>query len=167
LRFLRYLLVWIVFAAACLLSLVSTAVFGVVVPGDIAFPLAMGLGSLFAAVTAHWVSNALTPDRARLLLIVGVAEIAAAVVAAGFLALLHYLGAIRGIMAPLIYPLLVSAGIISLCATVATAALRTTETSPERESRIRVRPVSGGCLTVFIVILMTLLVLEILKIPPH
>lgn len=130
LKFFRYLLVWLVSTAACLVGLVPIAAFGVMVPGEIVLPLAMGLGGLLAAIAARWTDNALAPDRGRLLPIVGATEIAAAVVAVGFLALLYYQGALQGFMAPLINPLLVSAGIISLFATVATALLRTTESGP-------------------------------------
>jgi len=135
-------------------------------PGEIVFFLAMSLGGLFAAIVAHWTGNALASDRGQLLPIVGATEITAAVVAVGFLALLYYQGAIRGFMAPLINPLLVSAGIISLCATVAAALLRTTEGSPERDFRIGVRLVSGGCLTVFVVVLITIVVLDLMNVTP-
>ncbi len=110
--------------------------------------------------------NALASDRGRLLPIVGVTEIATVVVAVSFLALLYYQGAIRGFMAPLINPLLVSAGIISLSATAATALLRTTEGSPERDFRVGVRLISYGCLTVFVVALVVLVVLEVMDVPP-
>ncbi len=159
----RYLLVWLGSAVACVVGLVPTAGLLATMPGEIAFLLAWGLGGLFAAVAAHWLGNRFGPDRGRLLPIVGVTEIAAAVVAIGVIALAHYLGAITGVLAPLIKPLLVSAGIISLCATAATALLRTTEGSPERDRRIGVSLVSGGCLTVVVVVVVTLLVLDYLN----
>lgn len=135
LRFFRYPLIWLVSAAACLAGVVPIASLGVMITGEIVLPLAMGLGGLLAAIVAHWMSNALAPGRGRLWPIVGFTEVAAVVVAVGFLALLYYQGAITGFMAPLINPLLVSAGIISLSATVATALLRTTVGSRRGNSR--------------------------------
>ncbi len=131
-KFFRYLLIWLVSAAACLAGLVPIASLGLMIPGEIVLPLAMVLGGLSAAIVAHWMGEAVAPS--RLWVIVGVTEVAAAVTAVGFLALLYYQGAIRGFMSPLINPLLVSAGIVSLSATIATALLHTTEGSNERDS---------------------------------
>jgi hypothetical protein len=84
------------------------------------------------------------------LLVVGVVEIVAAIGAAGFFVLVFSLGSIRSFMSPLLYPLLVSAGLIGLSATVATGLLRTTEDTLERDVWMTVRLVLLGLLVVIV-----------------
>lgn len=135
LRLFRYLIVWIVATVACLAGLVVTAPLIAAVPGQIALPLATGLGALFASVAANFVSNGFASDRSRgrLLLIVGVTEVMGAAVAVGLIAAFILLGGGRGPLAPFIYPLLACAGVIALSTTVASGLLRTTDGSLQRD----------------------------------
>ncbi len=153
LRLFQYLIVWIVATVACLAGLVPTAPLMAAVPGQIALPLATGLGALFASVAANFASNGFASDRsrARLLLIVGVTEVVGAAVAVGLIAAFILLGGGRGPLAPFIYPLLVCAGVIALSATMASGLLRTTEGDPERDYKNSVVLIVLGVLVVIVV----------------
>lgn len=80
----RSFVVWVLAFVACLVGTVPAAALGLSVPGEVSLPLATGLGALLAALAAGWAGDFLARDgsRTRLLAVVGVAEVAVALLLA-------------------------------------------------------------------------------------
>lgn len=101
---------------------------GLVVPIQVVGPLALVTGALSAALGAVWVSNLFAPDRSRLLLVVGVAEVSG--VSLALLMLVSFSSSVFGLASPFLGPLIYTAGvcvsIVAVNAGVAVVRLRGT-----------------------------------------
>ncbi len=131
-------LFWIgTFLLALVISLVALVLLlplGLIAVERISFPLALGVAALLTAVVASWAGNFLAGDQTRtqILKVVGVTELVAAVIV--LVVLLSPASA--ALFGPLIYIGLLSALLLAVGATVATAVFRTTNQQPTHERRL-------------------------------
>lgn len=116
----RFLVAVVVAAILCLAVGVPVLTMGLVVPIHVVGPLALAAGALPAALGAGWVGNLFTGDRSRLLLVVAVAEVSAAVLCLVMLALSF----LPGLFGPLIFTAAACAVVVAISAAVAALRLR-------------------------------------------
>lgn len=128
LGFLRFLASTIVAAMLGLATGLPVLAMGLVVPVQVVGPLALVVGGLSAGLGAAWVANLFARDRSRLLLVAGVAEASAVLLA--LLMLVSFLLPVPGLdslfVGPLIYVAGVCAAIVAVNAGVAAVRLRGT-----------------------------------------
>ncbi len=110
-------------------------VFGLFVPAEVVLPLTVGFATLYAALTAAWVGNLLSPSKtaSRILPIVGVSELAAAVLYLVIIALTVNL-VVRWPFP--IFPVLVIVLGVTLITSLATWRLRCRERRLDKDIRI-------------------------------
>ena len=110
-------------------------VFGLFVPEQVVLPLTLAVATLFAALTAAWVGNLLSPTKtvSRILPIVGVSELAAALLYLIMIALTVNL-AVRWPFP--IFPVLVIVLGVALVTSLATWRLRRRERALDKDIRI-------------------------------
>ena len=115
--------------AATVLGFVSALpvfVLGLAVPGYVVLPLTLGVMALVAGIVASWTTNVMASDRSLLTWVISVAGATAVVLGAAATAA-FFVPALSGtfiVAGPPIYALGVSAGVISLSASVAATYLR-------------------------------------------
>jgi hypothetical protein len=141
---------------ASTLALLLLLPLGLIVVEYVAFPLALGVAALLAALAASWMANVLARDQTRteiLRVVVGV-ELLAAAVAALFLSEAGR----EAILGPLAYVAGICALALAAGATVATARWRTTL----REKRADIRLTWGLLLLVAVSVPLVLAVAALL-----